>query len=137
MAQLRYRLFPRSVQWRIASIALVLVAIYMTNFHRWPAPLIRRWILWQAPMGSSRASINALKAKRHWQECGNYSEAYGVGGRFPGDSPEIGVASSCAYLGEAEILPPLPATQSLQIRWAFDGDGRLIEVVVDRESDGP
>jgi hypothetical protein len=102
-----------------------------TNFRflRQPRSQIHSWLLEQAPPGSSMSDVRALIEKNRWRaDFVNVNQGFldqrdysGTGGQV------IGVKSYRASLGD---YPGIPFDTNVTVFWAFNADGKLIDVWV-------
>jgi hypothetical protein len=116
--------------WIIIPIALVVIGIgaiaaaVLLNPLRRSETDIRRWLLHQAPLGSSRQEVMVLVARRGWKFHPEYR------GRFINKSVPVGGfgAELGTYLGVRDV--------KVDAYWKFSGSDNLDEVYVNKWKEG-
>jgi hypothetical protein len=113
-------------------LALCTIGVVAANPLRLPVPVIRSWLLHEAPLGSDFSDVRAWLERRRWLDLGHHEQ---VG--FPWEEPGqqygiIGARSLGAHLGHYQGIPWRVDVEAF---WAFDGDGRLVEVKVRKDAD--
>ena len=122
-----------------AFLAVVVVAfiaiLYAESYSLRRSPeQIRASLLRDCPPGTDMEAVRSFLDQRGWRDQ-HYEEGRGF---FDPDAPgvAVGAQSLHADLGQYyELVPPLPTC--VEAFYAFDANGRLIEIRVRKTMDGP
>ena len=112
-------------------LGIVLCALVLV----WRVPLwhdkawIRAWLLDQTPIGCSSSNVRAIIAERGWRIM---EDREGVGVPLGNHGQAVGVARIYCHLGS--YRSPVFET-AVSASWAFDENGRLLDIVVRKDTD--
>lgn len=114
-----------------AVVVLAAAALFATDLKRYPAPMIRERLLAEH-YGATGADVAAALERRGWAVVGINPPA------GPGDNlSRLKALTSAAQVqtdpGEYRVLFAI----SVRVTWVFDANGRLLNVHVTKEVDGP
>ena len=136
-----WQLRKKSEVLRRAALAAVLLMPFVVaslkavemaaDLRRRNPAVIKQTLLEEAPVGSSMAAVAAAARRRGW----NPIEAQDRGAEakpHQADRDRIGTKSILVNAGSyAEVF-----TTYVEIHWGFDADGKLIDLVVYKDTDG-
>ena len=116
----------------VAVIAVFVGALVSRNPLRRSEAHIRERLLHDNPLGSHFADVRSWLESRGWRDPGHH-EQVGLYWQDPGRASEVvGVMSIGSHLGHYRGVPWRVDVEAF---WAFDDQGRLIEVKVRKNAD--
>jgi hypothetical protein len=111
-----------------ATLLASVVAIASFNPLRRPAEDIRVSFLKATPVGSDSYSVIKFAKER------GYDVASRSGGYYVDRSTVVGTSSMHCLLGEYHGIP-LPFVTSVEAYWAFDQQGKLVDIRIRKSTD--